>query len=187
MGSLKSYFLYRIYAPLKISVCILITEFRVLFPLMKYVYMEVALLRQCYSKRRIILISSLKNSQSMYVHVCMLSHFSRVWLYATLWTVAHQAPLSMGLSKQEYWSGLWFASPEDLSDPGVKPTSLMSPALADRFFTTSTTWGDRKYVQIALNEFVLFWFVPITKTFNIIMIEHPCQYYLKGRRCRWLV
>lgn len=67
MGSLKSYFLYRIYAPLKISVCILITEFRVLFPLMKYVYMEVALLRQCYSKRRIILISSLKNSQIKYV------------------------------------------------------------------------------------------------------------------------
>ena len=71
MGSLKSYFLYRIYVPLKISVCILITEFRVLFPLIKYVYMEVALLRQCYSKWRIILISSLKNSQVKYVCACM--------------------------------------------------------------------------------------------------------------------
>ena len=58
MGSLKSCFLYRIYVPLKVSVCILITEFRVLFPLIKYVYMEVALLRKCYSKWRIILISS---------------------------------------------------------------------------------------------------------------------------------
>ena len=71
MGLLKSYFLYRIYVPLKISVCILITEFRVLFPLIKYVYMEVALLRQCYSKWRIILISSLKNSQVKYVCACM--------------------------------------------------------------------------------------------------------------------
>ena len=71
MGLLKSYFLYRIYVPLKISVCILITEFRVLFPLIKYVYMEVALLRQCYSKWRIILISRLKNSQVKYVCACM--------------------------------------------------------------------------------------------------------------------
>ena len=67
-GALKSYVLYRIYDPLKISVCILITEFRVLVSLIKYVYMEVALLRQCYSKWRIILISSLKNSQIKDVH-----------------------------------------------------------------------------------------------------------------------
>ena len=71
MGLLKSYFLYRIYVPLKISVCILITEFRVLFPLIKYVYMEVALLRQCYSKWGLILISRLKNSQVKYVCACM--------------------------------------------------------------------------------------------------------------------
>ena len=45
----------------------------------------------------------------------------------------------MGLSKQEYWSGLSFPSPGDLSDPGIKPTSLMSPALAGGFFTTSAT------------------------------------------------
>ena len=51
----------------------------------------------------------------------------------TPWTVAHQASLSMGFSRQEYWSGLPFPSPEDLSDPGIK---LISPALAGRFFTT---------------------------------------------------
>ena len=51
---------------------------------------------------------------------------SRVRLFATLWTVAHHAPLSMGFSRQEYWSGLPFPSPGDLPDPGIKPRS---PAL----------------------------------------------------------
>ena len=53
-----------------------------------------------------------------------------------LWTVAHQAPLSMQFPRQEYWSGLPFPSPGDLLEPGIKPTSLASPALAGRFFTT---------------------------------------------------
>ena len=51
-------------------------------------------------------------------------------------TVAHQAALSVGLSRQEYWSGLPFPIPGDLPDPGVEPASLASPALAGRFFTT---------------------------------------------------
>ena len=50
------------------------------------------------------------------------------------WTVAHQAPLSLGFSRQEHWSGLPFPTPEDLPDPRIEPESLMSPALADRFF-----------------------------------------------------
>ena len=51
----------------------------------------------------------------------------------TPWTTVHQAPLSMGFSRQEYWSGLPFLSPGDLPKPGIKP---VSPALAGRFFTT---------------------------------------------------
>ena len=54
--------------------------------------------------------------------------------------MAHQAHLFMGFSRQEYWSGLPFPSPGDLPNPGIKPTSLASPALAGRFFTTRTTW-----------------------------------------------
>ena len=65
---------------------------------------------------------------------------SRVRLSVTLWTVAHQAPPSMGLSRQEYWSGLPFPSPGDLPDPVIELVSLASPALAGGFFTTSTTW-----------------------------------------------
>ena len=61
-------------------------------------------------------------------------------LCVTLWTVAQQAPLSMGFPRQEYWSGLPCPLPGDLPDPGIKPASLMSPALAGRFFTTSAMW-----------------------------------------------
>ena len=55
-------------------------------------------------------------------------------LTATPWSVAHRAPLSMGLPRQEYWSGLPFPSPRDLPDPGIKGTPLVSPALAGDFF-----------------------------------------------------
>ena len=66
-------------------------------------------------------------------HVCMLSHFSCVQLFATLRTVARQASLSMGFSRQEYWSGLPFPSPGDLPNQGIESRS---PALAGGFFTT---------------------------------------------------
>ena len=54
--------------------------------------------------------------------------------------VAHQAPLSMGFSRQEYWNGLPCPPPGDLPDPEIKPMSLISPVLAGNFFTPSTTW-----------------------------------------------
>ena len=65
--------------------------------------------------------------------------FSRVRLFTTLWTVARQAPLSMGFSKQEYWNGLSFLPPGDLPNPGTEPESLGALALAHGLFTTSTT------------------------------------------------
>ena len=74
------------------------------------------------------------------MHACVLSHFSRVQLFVTLWTVAHLAPLSMGFSRQEYWSD----PSQDLPDPGIKPASLMSPALASECFTNSAIWRDWK-------------------------------------------
>ena len=70
----------------------------------------------------------------------LLSCFSHVQLFATLWTIVHQTPLSMGFSKQEHWSRLHCPPPGYLPDPGIKPVSLKSPALAGRFLTTSTTW-----------------------------------------------
>ena len=67
----------------------------------------------------------------------LLSRFSRVQLFVTPWTVAHQVPLSTWFSRQEYWGGLPCPPPGDLLDPAIEPmSSLMSPAMAGRFFTT---------------------------------------------------
>ena len=70
----------------------------------------------------------------------MLSHFSRVQLHTTLWTVAFQALVSIGFSRQEYWSAVPFLSLGNLPDSEIKPVSLKSPAFASGFFTTSATW-----------------------------------------------
>ena len=63
-----------------------------------------------------------------------VSALSRVRLFAAPWAVAHQAPLSMGFSRQEHWRGLPFPSPGHLPDPGMEPVAP-SNALAGRFFT----------------------------------------------------
>ena len=77
-----------------------------------------------------------------YMPAYRLSHFIP-GLFTTLWTVAHQAPLPMGLSRQEYWSGFPCPPSGDLPDPRNKPKSLRSHALAGGFFNTTTTWEAR--------------------------------------------
>ena len=77
-------------------------------------------------------------SNYLYIYILLLlSCFSHVWLFATHWIVALQAPLSIEFFRQEYWSDL---PPGDLPNLGIKPMSLMSLALAGRFFTTGVTW-----------------------------------------------
>ena len=71
------------------------------------------------------------------MHVCQVAS---VRLFAILWTIACQAPLSMGFSRQEYWSGLPCLPSGDLLDPGIEPATLPSLALAGRFFTTRAIW-----------------------------------------------
>ena len=78
----------------------------------------------------------------------LLSHFSRVQLCVTIWTVAHWAPLSIGFSKQEYWSGLRCPSQGDLPHPGMEPESLKSPALAGRFFNHQHHRGSPVYTHV---------------------------------------
>ena len=78
--------------------------------------------------------------------VCvLLSHLGHVQPFVILWTVARQAALSMGFSRQEYWNQLPFPFPGDLSDSGIEPASLTSLVLADGFFTTSANWETPKY------------------------------------------
>ena len=75
-----------------------------------------------------------------------------VRLFVTPWTVALQGPLSIGFPRQEYWGGLSFSSPGDLSDPGMEPASLKSSASAVGFFTTSVTWEAAMNVYIRKNS-----------------------------------
>ena len=75
------------------------------------------------------------------IYMCV--HEDTLVMYDSLWplcTIAHQAPLSLGFSRQEHQSGLPYPATVDLPDPGIKPTSLKSPALADGFCITSATW-----------------------------------------------
>ena len=85
-------------------------------------------------------ITILNLSVTVYVcvcaRVCMHMALSHVQLLQLPWTTVHQAPLSVALSRQEYWSGLPFPSPRDLPDPGIRPTSLSPPALTGEFFMT---------------------------------------------------
>ena len=78
-------------------------------------------------------------NKNQYMHVCMVSHFSLLQLFAILWTIACQAPLSMGFSRQEYWSGLSFPLAGNLPDQGIKPVFPVTPVLVGGLFTTSAT------------------------------------------------
>ena len=88
-----------------------------------------------------------------HLRVCVVSRFSRIWLFVTLWIVAFKTSLSMEFSRQEYWNRLPCPPPGALPDPGIKPVSLMSPALAGGSYTTSTTWEAPKY-HLHVNNFI---------------------------------
>ena len=82
----------------------------------------------------------------------VLSHFSHVQLFVTPWTIAHQAPLSMGFSRQEYWSGSPFPPPGGLPNPGIEPASLMSPALQTGSLPLAPPW--KPDIDWAFNKFL---------------------------------
>ena len=118
--------------------------------------------------------------------ICM--HNRCVWLFVTPWTVAHQAPLSMGFSRQEYWSGFPFPLPGDLPDPGVKPASPVASASAGRFFflkiitlqnfvfsSQTSTWISHTYTYIP-SLFKL----PLSPTLThpSRLIQSPCLSFL---------
>ena len=77
--------------------------------------------------------------------LCCDQTLSGVRLFVMPWTIARQAPLSIGFSRQEYWSGMPFPPPGDLPDPEIESMSLTTPVLADGFFTTRATWEAPSY------------------------------------------
>ena len=68
-------------------------------------------------------------TKQLYIKGCICAKSLRLCCFATLWTITSQAPLSMGFSRQEYWTGLPCSPPGDLSDPGIEPQSPVAPAL----------------------------------------------------------
>ena len=111
----------------------------------------------------------------VFLGVCMcacvcasvLSHFSHVWLFVTLWTVACQAPLSMGFSRQEYWSELPCCPPGDLPHPGIK---RVSPAFwVENIQKFNTPWFSIMHISINLKNYNLQWLLD-----------------WKSKRLRWL-
>ena len=84
----------------------------------------------------------------------VLSRFSRVWLFATLWTVAHHP---WGFSWQGHWSGLLCPPPGDLPDPGMEPAAPKSPALAGGLFTSGATRKAQSSLYSRLKTFELCW------------------------------
>ena len=79
----------------------------------------------------LVVLTFLNHKTKCIYYICAYAQsLNSVLLFRTPWTIAHQAPLSMGLSLQEYWSGLPFPTPGDLPNPGMEPTSPVSPTLA---------------------------------------------------------
>ena len=91
------------------------------------------ILTRCFTEQNVPILSSLLHSQVLQNVKCVLLVSLSCSTFVNPWTVAHQAPLSMGFSRQEYWSGLPFRSPGDLPNPGIEPVCL---ALASGFCTT---------------------------------------------------
>ena len=99
--------------------------------------------------------------------VCVCYILSRVWLLATPWTVAHQAPLSTGFSRQEYWSGLLFSSPGDLPDPRIEPTTPAFTAMQADSLLLSHQGSQASYFLTCLNLVLLQWISSQSQRGNI--------------------
>ena len=120
--------------------------------------------------------------------VCMLSRFSHAQLFVTLQTVAHQASLSTGFSWQKYWSGLPFPPPGNLPNLGIEGTSLIFPALAGRFLTTSATWEARSSMEIVFTSYEKAVRVPrITLRTASKVLRNCVQSSQPLEHCEWLV
>ena len=147
-SAILQYKIKRSFKKFSLCVCVLVYQRKQFF--FQVVIATAKCLIICFSKRQ-----SLNNTgqckvetnfsfrllkQVTFFWACVLSHFSCVQLFVTLWIVAYQAPLSMGFSRQEYWSGLPCCLPGHLPDLGIEPTSLMSPAFAGRVLTISAIW-----------------------------------------------
>ena len=104
--------------------------------------------------------------EDVLIHVCVHTQLlSRVLLFATSWTVAHQAPLSMGFSRQDYWSGLPYNPPGDLPNPGIEPRS---PALWAEALTSEPPGKPHIRMRVGFLSFPSF--IEIWLAYNIVFV-----------------
>ena len=119
---------------------------------------------------------------------CMPSHFCRVWLFAPLYDCSPLGSSVHGNLQVEYWSRLSCPPPGDLRNPGIKPTSLMFPASAGRFFTTSATWEPPQWI-VQVPKDVL-WNLRVTVFFTefllLLYIKYIIisEYVTVSRKCK---
>ena len=93
-------------------------------------------------------------ASSSRTRACVRAKSLSVQIFAAPQIVAHKAPLSVGFSRQEYWSGMPRLPPGDLPDPGLELLSLAAPALAGKFFTTSAAWEARTVGLVSVRAFL---------------------------------
>ena len=116
-------------------------------------------------------------STSSHTWCAVLIYFSHVWLFTTLWIVAHQAVFYTGFSRQKYWSGLPFPPPGDLPNPGIKSTSLMSPGKPSPhidgqlctllgIWIHNLTWSKKHEQKHLKRTFIELWFLGYTATWD---------------------
>ena len=115
-----------------------------------------------------------------HIHVCCTRAKSCqcVWLCVTLWTIACQAPLSIGFSRQVYWSRLPCSPPGDLPNPGIEPTSLMSPSLVGRKPRKPPRKPRHIYTELTKDKGILWGYIWIRIMDTRIMITNlsgPCS------------
>ena len=115
--------------------------------------------------------------------VCVLSHFSRVQLFAIPWTIDCQAPLSLGFSRQEYWSELPCPPAGDLPDPGLEPKSPASPVLAGRFINAEPPGKPLMPANCWINTRIKPLSIPIPYRFSVLKIfaSHFLSFFLQAR------
>ena len=133
---------------------------------------------------------SLNHMDFLFICLCELS---RIWFFATPWTVAHQAPLFVDFARQEYWSGLPFPSPEDLPYIGIEPMSLVFPAFAGGCFYLCATWEAPNYGHIDFFPIIFQFSAPvfcINFSRNLLSVSmfalFPANEWIKKRTSKWI-
>ena len=132
-----------------------------------------------------VLLEGIYRWISMYVSVCVLHHFSCVQLFATLWIIAPQAPLSMGFSQQEHWSGLSYPPPGDLPNPGIEPQPPVTPELQVNLLPAEPSgkpWAKKKWFKTL---FVYFCFSKCISLYLLPMCI--CRYRYHFLLAHWVI